>query len=210
MNTFEPKKHSFKTEVIIEISEKGISMKSDESSMSIDATNLDSFAYNEHREHKISPAGLWCRFVGISFLLVCFSEFKFGGWSTQSWSIAIIIGIINAIVLLIFMFDSMLELNIFRSIVDKYFSNHVYIVGIGNKSGNNISFITLFDEQQEIKKLEENFNELKKCTNGKAINLSGIKSNCLDELKKLGELHKTGILTEEEFNQKKTELLNMV
>ena len=31
--------------------------------------------------------------------------------------------------------------------------------------------------------------------------------SCLDELHKLGELYKTGILTEEEFNNKKKELL---
>ena len=187
----------------------------------IDSINLDNFSYNEFWDSKLSPGGLWFRFVGISALIVIISEFAFGGWSLESWGIFGILFVINILVFMLFMFDALFELNIFRSIIKNFFSTHCYYVTIGNKSSNNIEFYALLSERNKLLNLDKEIKELKKSisnsnTLSEALKLNHSHNNLtqnnipksdLDNLQQLGELYKNGILTEEEFKLKKNQIL---
>jgi hypothetical protein len=117
---------------------------------------------------------------------------------------------VNFLLFLLMFFDSMLHTNLYRKIIHKYFSNHGYLITIGNQSGNNIEFVSNDDEMVKIKKLESCLNKLKSEVENKTIvsekpNVTATSN--LDEIKKLGELYKNGILTEEEFKNKKEQIL---
>ena len=186
----------------------------------IDAINLDNFSYYEYWESKLSPAGLWFRFIGISALIVIVSEFAFGGWSSESWGIFGVLFVINALVFILFMFDALMELNIFQSIIKNFFSNQCFYVTIGNKSGNNIEFYALLTERNKLLNLDKEIKELKKSisnfnalsetlkqTHSNNLSRNNIPKSDLDNLQQLGELYKNGILTEEEFKLKKNQIL---
>jgi hypothetical protein len=59
------------------------------------------------------------------------------------------------------MFDAMLQLNAFERIIYHFFSNHYFYVTIGNKSGNNIEFIALLDEEHKLKEIDKCLSNLK-------------------------------------------------
>ena len=215
---FKPTSIQFGTGVKIELTLENTTGSWNGGQVKIDSINLDNFSYNEFWESKLSPAGLWSRFVGISALIVIISEFIFGGWSSQSWGVFGVLIVINAIVFILFLFDALFELNIFRTLIKNYFSNQCYYVTIGNKSGNNIEFYALLTERNKLLNLEKQIKELKKSISNLNA-LSGtskhnLSSNIspksdLDNLQQLGELYKNGVLTEEEFRLKKNQILGI-
>jgi hypothetical protein len=201
----------------------------------IDALHLDNFSYNEYCEAKVSPAGLWMRILGISALIAILGETLFGGWSTKSWGLFGILFVANVLVFFVFVIDALFELNIFARVIRSYFSNNVYFVKIGNKSGNNLEFYVPLTEKNKLSNLEKQISELKNYISKKRQPQSAIIDNSkngvkddlngdlsqnqspnkiyknemsdLDKLQQLGELYKNGILTEEEFKLKKKQIL---
>lgn len=215
-NLFTSKSYKFDTGITINVNKDSVLSKYDIGHASIDSQHIDNFSYQEYWEERISPGGLWFRFIALSIVLVILSDIIFGGWSVTSWGFFGVMLVINFLVFLAFVFDGLLELDFFRGIIKIFFSNHVYLVTIGNKSGNNIVFYALLDEKNKLIELEKSLANLKLLianeTNKSIIKndvLSQQTSN-LDELIKLGELYKNGIITEQEFNIKKQELLKNV
>ena len=211
--SFQAKTFHFDTEVTVSFTDQTVTAKDKAGSTSIDSQNLDSFAYSEFWEGRVSPAGLWFRLLTVSVIIVILGEIVFGGWSIASWVIFGVLIVVNFLYFFLFFFDSMLDMNIIRWIIKKFFSNHLYAVSIGNKSGNNIDFYAFLDEHSKVKEVENQLTMLKKFVEIKNDNKlnsttsNSNKSTNLDELKKLGELFKSGIISEEEFNTKKKELL---
>jgi len=70
-----------------------------------------------------------------------------------------------------------------------------------NSGGDHILFYVALDELDEAKKLETY-----KIKDRPAVQ---VKSSSIDDLEKISELYKKGILTEDEFTQKKKQLLNL-
>lgn len=196
-------KYIFETGVSFSISDKGISISADGRNVNLNISDVGSFSYSEHTESKLTPSTLLFRFIGVSVGLVILSEFVFGGWSGPSWIFAIIVGVINVIVFFLFMLDSFLGLKLFASFIKKQFSDEGYVAIIGNKGGEDVKFVANLDELDKIKSLEKEINDVKT-----RISNNANSTNNLDELKKLGELKQMGVITEEEFNIKKSKLLN--
>jgi hypothetical protein len=205
---FEPQTFTFNTEVKIEIGLNKITLNSSNGNSNIPSQNFDNFTFVEHSETSLSPAGLWFRCVGISIVILIIGMFKFDDYQLMPFFL-FLVGV-NFLLFLLMFFDSMLHTNLYRKIIHKYFSNHGYLITIGNQSGNNIEFVSNDDEMVKIKKLESCLNKLKSEVENKTIvsekpNVTATSN--LDEIKKLGELYKNGILTEEEFKNKKEQIL---
>ena len=206
-NNFQPKKYQFENGVIVDINQDKITVAINNDKKTMNAENIDNFGYQEYNEPMMAPSTLLFWIIGGSFGFVGLSELFFGGWSFFSWSFTFILVIINVIIFLIFMIDELLELRIFRSIIANHFTNEGIQVAIGNNSGNNLEMIVFKEEQSKVSDLEKTIEELrtfKKETS--QINNVASTSN-LDELKKLGELLESNIITKEEFELKKSELL---
>lgn len=218
---FKPSTLNFNTGVTISVNKDKILAKDDSGSATIHTENLDNFTYQSYWEG-ISPATLIFRFHAISIVAIFVISFIFDTKLTEmSWErfsawalITIAIIVINIIAFFVEMIDMLLDLGITRRIIRKYFSTHLYAVSIGNKSGNNIDFNAGINEKSKILNLEHILTNLKAefknhihSTQQARMN-NNTNENSLDELKKLGELYKSGILTEEEFNFKKQEILN--
>jgi hypothetical protein len=210
---FKSKTFEFDTGVTLSINKDQVSVKFDGGNSSIDSSNLDNFTYLEYWEARITFIGLWTRTILVSIFLIIISGFMFGIASGAFLGFLAIIVIFNMIFAAILVLETLLELNITKKIIHNNFSNHVYKVTIGNKSGNNIDFLALINEKNKIVETQKLIAQVKSLATNKNITSSFIDSNevkpstNLDELKKLGELYKNGILTEEEFNSKKLELL---
>lgn len=117
------------------------------------------------------------------------------------------------------MFDAFLETGLYDKVILRFFADRGYAVTIGNKSGNNASLFAMESDFPKIKKLETAISDLKHFLENKQAqptivtptpepNIKPSSTTQLDDLKKLGELFQSGILTKEEFEKKKTELLN--
>jgi hypothetical protein len=192
---------NFKNGVSVNLSKSEVILNYNGSISSIDSHMLDNYQYQEYWEPRISPSGLSFRVIGFAFVLFCCTT-SFS--KSTNWTF---IGILIALVVLfeiVFAFDAILELNIFRGIIEKYFSNHCYYAKIGNKSGNNIEFFAFLDEKDKLDELNILIKNLKQNIMDRKQESS---NNSLDDLQKLWELHQNGILTEQEFIRKKQEIL---
>lgn len=205
---FIPKTYQFETELTVEVTKEKIIVQDDAGSSSVDSYNLNNLTYQEYWETRISPAGLGMRFHGISIAIIIILETVVGAWTEITLSVTLFLIIMNVAIFLFAMVDMFLELRIIDNIVMKYFSDHVYLVSIGNSNGNNVEFYAQLTEKDKILSLENQVNELKLLSQQANKSESPSNQTNLDELKKLGELYKLGILTEQEFNDKKQELLN--
>lgn len=197
--------------------ENGAELKVDEniiaynlgfSKNSIEANTFDSISYNLYFENRISPGGLYFRILFFSFISIFFIFFL----SLSTIIIyTVIIGILNAILTIVFACDAMLELNFFRNITNQYFSDNYYHVEIGSKTNNTIKLFTLVDELNKIKEVEKCLIDLKKHLNSKIVK-DTIKPEALnyhDDLKKLNDLLLSGIITQDEFDLKKKQILGI-
>lgn len=204
----EIKNFKFGTGVELEVGENTITLNTSSNKRSLESDMFDTFSYNLYFENRISPGGLYFRILVFSFISIFFIFFLS---LTTIIIYTIIIGIFNAILTIVFAFDAMLELNFFRRITNQYFSNNYYLVEISSKTGNNIQFYTLVDEINKIKEVEKCLTELKKRINNKKINNAEKPEvlNYHDDLKKLGELLKSGLVTQEEFDLKKKQILGL-
>ena len=222
-NKFELQIFRFGSGVVAELNEEKLLVKADNGASTIESKNLDNFKYLDFVKVRLSPFGLIARTVGIGFLLLlfCGSEVKAATFQSNiiqslMFYAAIILFIIAVLAFFALILDSFLEFHLYERLVMNYFANRGYAVTVGNKSGNNIVFFALENELNKVKKMEGAINDLKIHLETKqtqqvtpiANNQNNTSDAMLDNLKKLGELYQTGILTKEEFEQKKTELLN--
>lgn len=229
---FASKIFRFNSEVVVEVNEDQVIAKAENGSQNIESKNLDNFSYIDHIEVKLTPIGLAFRILVFGVLgSVILSLFVKNGWGALVFDASFkdiviewiaVIGFFLSIflfgfIMVTWMFDAFLETNLYNNFIKNRLSYKGYAVTIGNKSGNNILFLALEDELKKVKDLEAKINELKKhiqlqvpqqperpVTQTNSVSTS----NSLDDLKKLGELYQSGILTKEEFDQKKTEILN--
>jgi hypothetical protein len=175
---------------------------------SIEADMFDAISYNLYFENRISPGGLYFRILFFSFISIFLIFFL----SLSAIIIyTVIIGILNAILTIVFGLDALLELNFFRNITNQYFSDNYYHVEIASKTGNNIKFFTSIDELNKIKEVEKCLTDLKKHINGKIVKET-IKPEALnyhDDLKKLNDLLLSGIINQDEFDLKKKQILGI-
>lgn len=212
---FKPKTFSFETGLTLSINEDKVLANGEGGIASIDCPHLDNFSYQEDWEYRILPIIFYFRLHGIlALLIILFSLIVFGWYGIMYAFFGILW--INGILFILGLFDMIFDLNILNGIVREFFSNHFYKVTIGNKSGNNISFYTLLDEKNKLIEIEKLLTSLKSLIASKANkttqqnNETTQNSGNLDELKKLGELYKSGVLTQDEFESKKKELLKQI
>lgn len=205
-----PKTFNFKTGVTIETTKDKVIATAQNGSNSIQSVDLDNFSYSEHTEQRMSFVGVLSRMFVIGLLLVILNKVLFGKFQLESQAIFIGCTLMGLafVLFLITVIDSFLELGITNNIINNFFSNRGYYVTIGNKSGNNIEFITEHSELEILKELESKIYELKKSAVKNDVPVIQTNSN-LDELKKLSELLNAGIITQTEFEQKKKQLLEL-
>lgn len=210
MNTQQSKTFNFKTGVTIQTTNDKVTATAQNGSQTIQSADLDNFSYREHAEQRISFVGVLARMFVVGLILLIVNKVLFGKFHMEKQ--AIFMGcVLMGISFLAFLFtvvDSFLELGVTNNIINNYFSNRGYHVVIGNRSGNNIDFITELDEINLIKELESKIYELKKST-VKQGNSAQTQNSNLDELKKLAELLNAGIIDQVEFDQKKKQWLEL-
>jgi membrane-associated HD superfamily phosphohydrolase len=182
-------------------------------SNTIHSENIDNLKYVKILRHRMSFLGLLSRTFFIGLLLMIFNEVLTNHneyFSNKIIVLGMIIIGLSVLGFFLLMIDSFAELGITNSIMNSFFSDECYLVTIGNKSGNNIEFYALIVDLKLIKELEQKVNNLREENKLKGkINVpSNDKIGYLENLKKLGDLFHNGILTQEEFEKKKNELLN--
>jgi hypothetical protein len=204
-----PKTFNFKTGVTIETTKDKVTATDPNYNNSIQIADLGNFSYVEHTEQRMSFVGLLSRMFVIGLLLLIFSKIIFSkiNLESQATYFGIILMGLAFVFFLITVIDSFLELGITNNIINNFFSNKGYHVTIGSKSGNNIEIIAQLDDLELIKELESKIYELKK--SAVKNNAPVIQSSNLDELKKLSELLNAGVITQNEFEQKKKQLLEL-
>jgi hypothetical protein len=121
-------------------------------------------------------------------------------WSTTFWLVLLGIALLLAI---ISFFEAMTESYFFSRILNDFIAKRTYIIKVGNKGGAEVEFHTLTTEEGKIKELELLVQKAKDNSSKK------LTSSNLDEIRKLNELYKEGIITESEFNQQKKALLEI-
>jgi hypothetical protein len=192
---------NFNSDLQLLVNDENITLIHEQGKNKISSENLDKISYELHWENKISPGGLYFRLFWIPLLATLF----------MNWKLSLIVYVYLGILVVIFTFDSMLELNICRSIVNRFFSNIYYYVEIACKTSNNIQFYVSPDELNKVMEVEKYLNDLKKRLLVKNIAKSE-KSETLnyhEDLKKLGELFNSGLITQIEFDLKKKQILGL-
>jgi hypothetical protein len=200
----EDKTYRFKTGVVVGITKEEIYAKDNSGIDKMSAKNIDALSYEEQIQPRISPAGLCTIPFTLGALMMIF-------WGGDNNKLGLFLVIIGAVGFVFIFFDAMLQLNLARTLIAKVWSYKGYAVTIRNNSGNNILFYTDLTELKKIKEVENKISELKlflsstkeTATNGQ----QPVSNSNLDELKKLAELFASGIITQEEFDMKKRELL---
>ncbi len=224
-NSFDVKTFRFDTDVNVYVTTEGIKATANNGSTNIEAKNLDNFSYIDYVEPKLSPIGMatrvlvfgWLGAFALTFFVkdewaVLFFEANpkdlFFGW------LAIVIFILSFLlagfIWTSFVMDMFLETGLYDQIIVRYFAHKGYQVTLGNRSGNNIVFFAMDYELSKIRILEKKMQELKSYfeLNKSQTTQPQVNATNLDELKKLGELYQNGILTKDEFDKKKVELLS--
>lgn len=206
----EKKIFKFENDAELKIDENTIAYKIGGNKSSIEANMFDTISYNLHFENRISPAGLYFRILFFSFISIFLVFFL----SLSTIIIyTIIVVILNAILIIVFTLDAMLELNIFRRITNQYYSDNYYHVQIGSKTSNNLDFYVFYNTLNltKIKEIEKFLADLKKYFENKTAKET-IKPEVInyhEDLKKLNDLLNSGIITQQEFDLKKKQILGI-
>lgn len=237
MEKFESQIFRFSSGVVVELNENKLIAKADNGSTGIETKNLDNVKYIKYNQPRLSVVGMITRTLVGGFILSLLIDIIlvkdewgaifltasakdiFFGWL----AIIIFVGsiILAGFIFFVFFFDAFLETGLYEKFILRFFSDRGYAVTIGNKSGNNASLFVMESDLPKLKKLETAISDLKHYLENKQAqpqstivtptpeqNIKPSSTSQLDDLKKLGELFQSGILTQEEFNKKKAELLN--
>ncbi len=221
MESLITKKIGFNTGVSIDFVNNQILVTASNYKGTIDYKNIDNYTYTSIYVPRLSFIAVAARiFLGGGFLSVLLFALMF---KVDSEELSHFLGVLTIIVFLStilfsglvfygFIFNAILGFNIADKIVQNYFSNKGWQIILGNKSGNNIKVYANIDEIEKVKQLENIISDIKKNYIAEPILQNeitkSIPSDYLAELTKLNELYKQGILTEAEFTNKKTEILN--
>lgn len=171
---------------------------------SFDIKNFDNISYEQTAISKLTGWAIYARFTLL--IAVIFSI----GYNKQNVFLTGLGLFLFIVFSILFLLESYFESNLIFSFLSNYFSKKGYRVSIGNKSGNNIDFFTDLDELHKIKKLEKKISELNNLIKN-TLNVKGSQKapSHFDELRTLAELHKDGIISEDEYKKKKSEILNL-
>ena len=194
---------NFQSGVIIQIKEDIISTNDNDCSILI--SEIENVQSTECSKPEIQETFLFARFECIIILITIIgfiSPVPYAGF------VGFMIFMITTIA---FMVDLFLQLGICTFFVKKYFTTNFYAVTLTSSSGNNIIFNANLEDKKNIEKLREKFSLLRAKRENSSSSKMSSKSNdnVLDNLNKLGELLEKGILTKEEFDTKKKELLKL-
>jgi hypothetical protein len=215
-NTFKPISYRFGNSITIELTESKITAKNDSSwNEYILSDNVNGYSFSEYTELGLSPASLYFRFVGLSFIIMfiagLFLDNMGGdGFAAGLVMIAVVFGI-NALLFGLMMIDSFLGLNLYRSIIAKYFSETIFKVTIKGSSGNKIDFSVPITDKSKIVLLGKSIEDLQ---NFKSIkpspkqNVTISKQSKFEELGKAKDLLDSNLITIEEFNTLKKDIFN--
>jgi hypothetical protein len=218
-NKFEPKDFRFASGVKITLNAETVTAVADNGKAVIESKQLDNFHYTEHSQARISSFALVARTFGIGVVLIFISgdqwralAFKSTAFNNLALWIGLLCFLVGIVAFFVEMIDVFLQLGLYKKLIASVFSDKGYSVSIGNKSGNNINFLAGEHELPIIQNLEKKLTELKKYLETQQLQpiapITNTSDATLDNLKKLGDLYQSGILTKDEFEQKKTELLS--
>lgn len=201
----------FSSGVTIDINKDKIIATATNYSNTISFGNLDNFRYNETSKSRITTIGLMARTLALSFFLMIFNKvlsFKNPHLSDILFYSGLLLMLLTFVSFLAFTLDVFLEFRFFDTIISNFFTDKGYLVIIGNKSGNNMEFYANTDDLKLIQELESEVYDIKNKYDEGLKTDNKIGNGYLDELKKLGDLLRDGILTQVEFDIKKKELLS--
>lgn len=206
-----PKTFNFKSGVAVETNKDKVTATAPNYNKTIQSADLDNFSYVDHSQQRLTFWGLLARLFVVGLLLLIFSKaiFQKLNLETQATYLGLFLIGLSFLGLILFVIDITLELGITYSIINQFFSNKSYYVTIGNNSANNIEFYAQLEDLELIKELESKIYELKKSAVKNDAPTVQPQSSNLDELKKLAELLKAGIIDQTEFDQKKKQLLEL-
>ncbi|WP_281637036.1 SHOCT domain-containing protein [Flavobacterium marginilacus] len=212
-------KFSFSTGVNITFLNDSLNVNSTNYNSSISYDNLDNYTYENVTKPRVTPFALAVRTLvlgwAIAFTITIPIKDEWGGiFFTASssdiflaWSSIIIFVcsfLISGLIFWGYVFSAAIQTTFLSRLINNHFSDHGILVTIGNKSGNNIEFYALDNEVSKITEVEkEILNRRKSITDGASQNTS------YSDLKKLKQLHEEGIITEQEFDLKKKQILGL-
>lgn len=105
-------------------------------------------------------------------------------------------------------FGRLFGLTLIESILMRIIGNEFTEVRVQNTSGQDMEFYILPEEKSKTRSIANlRIEKKEKIESSVTPTTSTANESNLDKLKKIGELYKSGLLSEEEFNQKKSELL---
>lgn len=206
-----PKTFNFKSGVTVETSKDKVTATAPNYNKTIQCSDLDNFSYSDHLQQRLTFWGLLARLFAIGLLLLIFSKaiFQKLNLETQATYLGVFLMGLSFLGLILFVIDITLELGVTDNIINQFFSNKSYYVTIGNNSANNIEFYAQLEDLEQIKELEQKIYVLKKSATKQDNPVMQAPISNLDELKKLAELLNAGIIDQNEFDQKKKQLLEL-
>lgn len=216
----------FKTGVVVTFKDDSLNVKTSNFNSSINYTNLDNYTYSNIYKPRISPIGLAFRTLVFgwfsAFIIVLPVKDEWGAlFFTASsmdiflaWlSIIIAVGSVLIFWLILFGlgFSVFMETSFLSRFIQNNFSDYRIKTIIGNKSGNNIEYNALEEEISKVKAVEIEIASRKKIVNEntKSNSLNILQTDFHSDLKKLNELLVEGILTQEEYDLKKKQILGI-
>ena len=227
MEKFESKYFSFDSGVKLTLDTEGATATASNGKTTIEAKQIDNFQYTEFVEPRLSSTALIARTFGIGFLLILITGnqwnalfFRANIFNILTLWLGLLCFLVGVIAFFVEMIDMFMHFGLYKKLIANIFSNKGYVITIGNLSGNNMKFVATADELNKVKRLENGIKDLKKYleTNPSQPqqqvvtpilkNQATTSDSTLDDLKKLGDLYQSGILTKEEFEQKKSSILN--
>jgi len=197
----------FQTGVSITIGAEQIIARDENGTDKMDSKFVGSLSYEEFVQPRIPPAGL----ATIPFVLGFFILIFGGGDGTPLFYLGATLLALSVIAFIFMALDGLLFTGIARKLIASIWAHRGFSVEISSKFGKNITFFTQRDELGSIKLVSKSIDELKihlsqmeKKTTAPVIQQS---SSNLDELRKLGALLESGVLSQSEFEQQKSKLL---
>jgi len=197
----------FQTGVSITVGAEQITARDESGADKMDSKHVDSLSYEEFVQPRIPPAGL----ATIPFVLGFFILIISGGDGTPLFYLGATLLGLSVVGFIFVALDALLFTGVARKLIASVWAHKGYAIEVGNKQGNNISFFALDNELERIKQVSKMIDELKvhlsQLEEQKVTPVIQQSSSYLDELKKLGELLNTKVITQSEFDIKKAELL---
>lgn len=147
-------------------------------------------------------------FLGLAFLILGFIVKAINDSEFMIWGGIVFIFFSFYLLFSILVLDGMLGLNVTVPILLRFFGVDATRVVVQNiYGGNNLMFLVRQDERKNVPKFEEY--KLEKIYTVESTNKSKSDSNGIDDLEKIAALKEKGIITQEEFELKKKQILGL-